>query len=82
MCFLPCCPTPFWLLWPAFREHWLAQVGEDILYPVPGDAKAEDHDASGETGEEGDALIATAPSRKSAKLKKAREAEAEQASRR
>ncbi|WP_278362227.1 hypothetical protein [Stutzerimonas kunmingensis] len=68
--------------WPAFREHWLAQAGEDILYPAPVEAKAEDHDASGEAaeaGEEGDTSIATAPASKPAKRKKAREAEAAQA---
>ncbi|CAM5573588.1 hypothetical protein SSTU70S_05054 [Stutzerimonas stutzeri] len=68
--------------WPAFREHWLGQAGEDILYPAPVEAKAEDHDASGETVEagEGDASIVTPTAGKPAKRKKAREVEAEQGS--
>jgi len=67
--------------WPAFREHWLTQAGEAILYPARGEAKAEDHDAGGETveaGEEGDTSIVTPTAGKPAKRKKTREAEAEQ----
>lgn len=68
--------------WPAFREHWLAQAGEAILYAARGEAKAEDHDAGGETVEagEGDASIVTPTTGKPAKRKKAREVEAEQGS--
>lgn len=65
--------------WPAFREHWLAQAGEAILYPAPGEAKAEGHEAGTETGEEGDLSLATSPVNKPAKRKKAREAEAARA---
>ena len=66
--------------WPAFRDHWLAQAGEDILYPAPADAKAEDHDAGEKVGgEAGEESIATSPASKPAKRKKTREAEAAQA---
>lgn len=68
--------------WPAFRDHWLTQAGEYILYPAPSEVKAEDHDASREAveeGEEGDTSIITSIAGKPAKRKKAREAEVEQA---
>jgi hypothetical protein len=58
--------------WPAFREHWLAQAGEDILYPPPTEIRADSDVTEASEAE-------TAPPAKSSKRKKTREAEAAQA---